>query len=202
MATILARFFEHGDIQHGGQEVSAEETEQQFAGRFIKHDGFKIREALEHVDRTRESFPSDLQQIASTFLESLRRTEKVCSIPYNLAWLGRVDVTYQVISQRSTVLALDQLDPLHDDLDAEVPKLRDQLARKEFLRFCGSTEAQEEWRSEAIAFLRRNSSLVEPQLLAASQDLILQCTVSVWAAMETFVADFVRALIVASQMIA
>lgn len=175
--------------------MNYEETEEQFANRFISHEGFELTEVLKRIDIKREAFPINLQQVTSTFLESIRRTEKVCSIPYNLAWLSGVDVAHNEIAHRSTVLALDRLDPFQDDLDVEVPKLSRELTHEKLLGFLGSEEGREQLRTGATNFLRRNASLVQPQLLTAAQDLILQCTVSVWAAMETFVSDFVRNLI-------
>jgi hypothetical protein len=77
----------------------------------------------------------------------------------------------------------------------EVPKLSQQIANEKLVEFLGSTEGREDLQVGAMRFLRRSAQLKQAQMLAAAQDLISQCTVSVWAAMETFISDFVRALI-------
>lgn len=173
----------------------SQETEEDFAGRFVSLDGFNVTEALDRIKSRCPALPPELGQVVSTFVEALKRTEKVATIPCNLAWLGVADVAENAFFHRATITALDQLDPFKDDLEVEVPKLRAQLARREFTEFLESSEGRHQLRAGALGFLQRGAQLSQLQLLASAEHLLLQCAISIWAALEAFSFDFVRTLI-------
>lgn len=175
--------------------IRPEESEEEFQARFTTALGFEIDALLKVIEVRAALQPVELAQVANTFVHSMRRLEKVALLPYNLAWLSVVDIVHTNIGHSATIEALSQLDPFEDDLDVEVPRQRDVIADKKFMEFLHSESGRTKLKTGAVSFLRRTAGLQEPALLEAAQDLVLQCTVGIWGAMEAFVADFVRALI-------
>lgn len=168
-------------------EISAPDAE-----FFVFPASFSISTQLKQITQLADTLPEELTLLVATFEATLNRMNKAASLPYRMAWLGVLDVHKQALFQKATILALDQLDPFKDDLDKAVPPLRDQIAKAKFLEFIDSDEGRNVVHRETITALQRSAALDKGGILRGAKDLLLQTVISVWAALETFVSDFVR----------
>jgi hypothetical protein len=168
-------------------EISAPDAEY-----FVFPASFAISSQLKQITQLTDTLPEELTLLVATFESSLNRMNKAVSLPYRMAWLGILDIHKQAMLHQATILALDQLDPFKDDLDKAVPPLRDQIANKTFLEFIGSDVGRNVAHRETIKALQSSATLDRGGVLRGAKDLLLQTVISVWAALETFVSDFVR----------
>ncbi|WGS48812.1 hypothetical protein LFL96_13620 [Paraburkholderia sp. D15] len=160
---------------------------------FVLPASLSISEWLGRISEQATDLPEAMAQLATTFGATLTRINKAALLPYRMAWLGVLDVHQQAFHQQATILALDQLDPLKDDLNSAVPPLRNTIAHAKFVELLGSDEGRDAAHRGAVEKLHRSAGLDKGALLRGAQDLLLQSVISVWAALETFVSDFIRA---------
>lgn len=149
--------------------------------------GFSRR--LKNKSKETIFLPDEIKQLASTYGTTLGRMNTAALLPYRMAWLGVLDVQIQSFEQRALFQAVAQVE---DDFDNLVPPLREKLAAEMFANFMASDKGIDAAHRGAIHRLHRSTQLDEGSILRGAQDLLLQSAISVWAAFETFVSDFIR----------
>lgn len=160
---------------------------------FVLPGSLPIPTFLRRVSGLTTGLPDEIVQLTTTFGTTLTRIGKAALVPYRMAWLGVLDVHQQKIKHDATITALDQLDPFAVDLETALPPLRDKIANEKFFEFLESEEGFASAHLGAVDRLRRSTRIDKGALLRGAQDLLLQSVISVWAALETFVSDFIRA---------